>query len=555
MPDDLIRIRRAVLSVHNKHGIVELAQALVAWNVEILSTGGTARLLRDRNIPVTPIEKLTGFAEMLDGRVKTLHPAVHAGLLANRGIPAHLEQLAKAGIAPIDLVVVNLYPFEQAVARPECTLPQAIEEIDIGGPCMIRAAAKNHHYVLVWCEPTYDALLAELKEHDGASCLEFRRRSAARVFARTACYDALIAEYLARTALPDEDDQPLPDLLPVPLRKVRDLRYGENPHQKAALYEHVHAGPPSGEAGLVRPEPLGERPMSFNNYSDAHAALELMKDISLYLTDRTACVLAKHGNPCGVAVAADPLEAYRRAYLCDPAAAMGGVLAVNTPITRPMAEGVMNSLDRWGRETGARAFFLEVWLAPRFDPEALDFIRQAKPWAPALRCIATGPMNQPRLAEEPDLCRITGGMLVQQRDLVGLDEDDWVTVTRRPPDAQELSDLQLAWLVAKHARTNAVAIVRAGQVLAVGAGQASRVAACKLAVQLAQENGHGPRLAGAVAASDGYFPFQDGPAVLLAAGVKAIIQPGGSKRDEESIRACDGANATMVMTSSRHFRR
>jgi phosphoribosylaminoimidazolecarboxamide formyltransferase/IMP cyclohydrolase len=553
MSQDLVPIRRAILSVHDKQGIVELARALRGWNVEILSTGGTARLLQEKLIPVMPIEQLTGVAEMLDGRVKTLHPAVHGGILADRDKPSHMEQLARAGIAPVDLVVVNLYPFEQAANNPDCTLAEAIEQIDIGGPCMLRAAAKNHRHVLTWCEPTYDALLAELKEHDGASCPAFRQAAAARVFARTSSYDALIAQYLGRAAAA-ESESVLPDLLPLSLRKTRDLRYGENPHQQAALYEQVAAGPASNETSLLRCDPLGGREMSFNNYHDAHAALELIKDISFYLPSQTACVLIKHNNPCGVAVAGEPLEAYRRAYLADTIATMGGVLAINRPVSRVLAEAVLNSLDRWGREAGAHAFLLEVWLAPSFEKDALEYIPQAKPWGANLRCIATGSMSVPRLAEEYDYRRITGGLLVQQRDLSGLDEDDWVTVTRRPPDAQELSDLQLAWLVVKHTRSNAIVIVRDGQVLAVGPGQASRVAACKLAVHLAKENGHGSRLVGAVAASDGYFPFKDGPAVLLAAGIKAIIQPGGSKRDEETIRTCDEAEAAMVMTSSRHFK-
>jgi phosphoribosylaminoimidazolecarboxamide formyltransferase / IMP cyclohydrolase len=553
MSQDRIPIRRAVLSVHNKQGIVELARALRGWSVEILSTGGTARLLQDNQIPVTPIEKLTGFAEMLDGRVKTLHPAVHGGILANRSLPAHMEQLSKAGIVPIDLVVVNLYPFEQAVSKPDCTLAGAIEEIDIGGPCMLRASAKNHDSVLAWCEPTYEALLAELKEQDGGSRLAFRRHCAARVFARTSCYDALIAQYLARSDASVQDD-PLPDLLPVPLRKTRSLRYGENPHQQAALYEQITPGPVSNEANLLRHAPEGGKEMSVNNYYDANAALELIKDITFYQPHQTACVLVKHNNPCGVAVASDPLEAYCRAYRVDPVATMGGVLAINRPVTRSLAEGVMNSLDRWGREAGARAFLLEVWLAPEFEQEALDYIRQAKPWGRDLRCIATGPMHYPRLADEKDFRRITGGMLVQQRDLVGLDEEEWVTVTKRPPNAQELSDGQLAWLVAKHTRSNAIVLVRDAQVLAVGAGQASRVAACKLAVHMAGENGHGPRLAGAVAASDGYFPFKDGPQVLLQAGIRMIIQPGGSKRDDETLHACDAADAVMILTSRRHFK-
>lgn len=553
MNHDILPIRRAILSVHNKEGIVDLARALLGWGVEILSTGGTARLLKDNQIPVTPIEQLTGVAEMLDGRVKTLHPAVHGGILANRSKAHHMEQLTKANIAPVDLVVVNLYPFEQAVARGECTLEEAIEEIDIGGPCMSRASAKNHQYVLVWCEPTYDALVAELKEHDGCSSLTFRRESAARVFARTSSYDALIAQYLFGSVAATSGEI-LPNVLSVPLRKKSTLRYGENPHQQAALYEQLYAGPASNEANLMRVCPTGEKPMSFNNYYDAHTALELIKDLSFYLPYAASCVFVKHNNPCGVAVSKDPLEAYRQAYLTDPIATMAGVLAVNKPVNRALAEAVMNSLERWGRQAEADAFQLEVWVAPSFDPDALAYIEQAKPWGRNVRCMASGPMSYPRLTDERDFRRITGGMLMQQRDLAGLDEDDWVTVTRSAPNAQQLSDLQLAWLVAKHSRSNAVVIAHQGQVLATGAGQASRLAACRLAVELARQNGHAPRLTGAVAASDGYFPFKDAPSVLVNAGITAIIHPGGSTRDNESIALCDETEAVMILTSRRHFK-
>ncbi len=294
--------------------------------------------------------------------------------------------------------------------------------------------------------------------------------------------------------------------------------------------------------------------MSFNNYYDGSAALEMIKDLSYYMPYAASCVFIKHNSPCGVAIAREPLEAYRLAYLTDPVATMGGVLAVNRPVDRPLAEAVCNSLDRWGREAGAHAFMLEVWMAPSFEPDAAAYIEQAKGWGRSVRRIATGAMNFPRLSDERDFRRITGGMLVQQRDLTGLDEDDWQTVTQRAPDAQQLSDLQLAWLVAKHSRSNAIVIAREGQVLGVGTGQASRLTACRLAVQLARENGHEHKLAGAVAASDGFFPFKDAPNVLLQAGIGAIIHPGGSKRDAESVAACDDADAVMIMTSTRHFK-
>jgi len=550
---DIIKIKRALVSVYAKEGIVDVAKALAGWGAEIVSTGGTARLLAENGIAVTPVERLTGFAEMLDGRVKTLHPAVHGGILADRSKPEHMTQLQQAGIGPIDLVVVNLYPFEQAVARPDCSLTEAIERIDIGGPCMVRAAAKNHHSVLVWCEPNYDELLAELKSHEGGSSLAFRRKAAARAFARTASYDSLISQYLTADAAA-EDDAAWPELLTIPLRKKRTLRYGENPHQQAAVYEELYPGPPRDEANLIGSDPIGGKEISFNNYLDAHAALELVKDLTLHQPDQAAAVFIKHNNPCGAALADEPIEAYRRAYLGDPIAAMGGILAVNRPVGAALAEAVMNSLDRWGRAAGAGAFFLEVWIAPEFAPEALEYIQQAKRWGANVQCIATGPMNVPRCVQERDFRRLTAGMLVQQRDLAGLAEDGWRTVTRQPPNADQLRDLHLAWLVCKHAKSNAIVLARDGQILGTGAGQMSRVTAAKLAIQLAKENGHEDKLAGAVAASDAFFPFRDGPDVLLAAGIRAIIQPGGSKRDAETIAACDEAGAAMVMTGTRHFK-
>jgi len=552
---DVVQIKRAILSVYSKEGVVDLARKLVGWGVEIISTGGTARLLQENGINVVKVEDLAGFAEMLDGRVKTLHPAVHGGILADRSKQSHLEQAASAGIRLVDLVVVNLYPFEATVSRPDCTLEEAVEQIDIGGPCMLRAAAKNHRWVLAWCEPDYRPLIEELEKHDGGSSLAFRRAAAAKVFARTACYDSLIAQYLTDAAVAaGADPSDWPDVLPLALRKVTPLRYGENPHQSAALYEHLQAGPPLGEATLVGRAAVGGKQMSFNNYLDAHAALELIKDITRELGNRPAAVFIKHNNPCGAGVADDIVEAYRKAYLGDPLAAMGGILAVNRPVDMALAEAVMNSLNRWGRTAGAGAFFVEVWIAPQFSDEAVRYIETARAWGANVRLVAVGDMTGPLCASERDFRRITGGFLVQRRDAVGLDEQNWQVVTRRRPDERELADLRLAWLVCKHTKSNAIVLARDGQVLGVGAGQMSRVTACRLAVQLARENGHSDRLRGAVAGSDAFFPFRDGPDLLIAAGITAIIQPGGSKRDSESIEACNEASAAMVFTGKRHFR-
>ncbi|OWY70465.1 hypothetical protein B7486_16945 [cyanobacterium TDX16] len=785
-------IRRALIAVYDKTGIVEFARALVdEFGIEIISTGGTAKHLKDAGIPVTMVEEVTGFPEMLDGRVKTLHPKIHAGILADRDKPEHMRQLEQHGIKPIDMVVVNLYPFEKTVADPNCTFEQAIEMIDIGGPCMLRAAAKNHKHVLpVYCPTWYTNVLRILRKEPGLKSLDDERRDAAfSVFGTTEEYDAEIWGWLGGK---DEVECPLYFVKRFFTEAV--LRYGENPHQVSRLtttFEDFDC------ASLVRSvvpqrdefEHTAHAGFSFNNFIDADAALALcaelsrglpviksctqalrdeprtsvravpaapdatianrafsaptshmpawlltwttygtwlpgdargfvsraprndgghakrnspestydvaqgdlqesarsrMQGIPVLLTEDHATVVlkaieeaaarhgislvamaimkdhvhvlcqaeldgseiqklikgissrrlgmefklsesprwwteggskryiqkgedltaaieyvyaqqgpmvvrsfeaaknlggtgveradggpraartevrgssiaafVKHTNSCGVGVADDPIEAYRRAYLGDPNAAMGGILAVNFPVTAAFAEVVMDSLQRWGKDAGAGAFFVEVLVAPSFEDDAIQVIRTRKKWGEKVRLLAVGPMDVEPDPGELDYKRIAGGMLVQSRDLVGLNENEWKVVTKRKPSDAEMADLRLAWLVAKHTKSNAISICKDGMLIGNGAGQMSRVMSCRIATWLAKENGHADKLAGSVAASDAFFPFRDGPDILMEAGVTAIIQPGGSKRDDETISACDERNVAMIHTGTRHFR-
>jgi phosphoribosylaminoimidazolecarboxamide formyltransferase/IMP cyclohydrolase len=575
-----LAVRRALISVYDKTGVVDLARALVdEFGVEILSTGGTARVLEQAGLPVTPVEQLTGWAAMLDGRVKTLHPRVHAAILADRDNPEHVRQLADQGIQPIDLVVVNLYPFSATIARPDCTYDEAIEMIDIGGPCLLRAAAKNHRHVLVVCDPAdYPEVLAVLRGQCAADVQALLRQYALRAFLHTCGYDAEICRWLSGHV--GATERPVPHLLS--LTQEADLRYGENPHQRGAVFRRF----PPRTVGLAVPAfdrtlPEGSaQTLSFNNLADASAALELCAELTRALGQpsesggRPAVVcFIKHTNACGVAIAEDPLVAYRNAYLGDPNAAMGGVLAMNFEVDALFAAAVLDTLGRWGRslkEAGhpnpPGAFFVEVWLAPAFTADAVRVIRgeyapsaalpdpPKKDWGRRVRLLEVGDISRSPDPDEPDIRRIAGGLLMQTRDLVALDEERWRVVTRRAPTPAELRDLRLAWLICKHTKSNAVTICRDGMLLGNGAGQTSRVLSCRLATWLATENGHGDRLRGAVAASDAFFPFRDGPELLLEAGVTALIQPGGSKRDADTIAACDARGAAMIFTGTRHFR-
>jgi phosphoribosylaminoimidazolecarboxamide formyltransferase/IMP cyclohydrolase len=552
------KIRRALISVYDKTGIVEFARALhEEFGVELISTGGTAKALKDAGLPVTLVEDVTGFPEMMDGRVKTLHPKIHAAILADRDNPDHMRPLKEQGIEPIDMVVVNLYPFEKTIANPDCTFEEAIEMIDIGGPCLLRAAAKNHQHVLVICGIAYEFALQFLRgELDKTQCAEFEPAAcAARAFAETAHYDDAVMAYLTRLVSGGEDV-----VIPRTLWRVRSCRYGENPHQSGSHYVIMEEIANSRRQMWPALRTIDAAELSFNNYADASAALELCAELSREVPGNspTVCFI-KHTNACGSAVDAAPVEAYRKAYLGDPNAAMGGILAVNFPVDAGFAEVVMETYQRFGkplREAGhpnaPGAFFVEVWLAPSFDKVAVEIIRTRKEWGQRVRLLDVGDMTAEPDPTEMDLKRIAGGVLMQTRDLVGLNEDQWQVVTERNPSAAELNDLRLAWLVCKHTKSNAITVCRDGMLIGNGAGQMSRVMSCRIATWLAKENGHETR--GSVAASDAFFPFRDGPDILADAGVTALIQPGGSKRDPEVIAACNERGLAMIFTGTRHFK-
>ncbi len=555
------RIKRALISVYDKTGIVDFARALVdEFGIEIISTGGTAALLKQNGIAVTLVEQITGFPEMLDGRVKTLHPKIHAAILADRDNPEHMRQLKEQDIEPIDMVVVNLYPFEKTVADPNCTFEQAIEMIDIGGPCLLRAAAKNHrHVVPILRRESLSYVLGELREN--GNLLEAGRMVLASiVYQDISAYDTRVNAYLAGrwtelrcgpsdTPRSVDPENPAPDFLCLSMRKVSQCQYGENPHQSAALY-----GSSDSPVRLRPVDPRSPIP-SFNNYVDADAGLQLCRELTVGGSTCQACVFVKHTNPCGAGLGTDRVDVYRRAYLGDPNAAMGGVLTCSFPVSESFAAAVMETYDRWGKNVGAAGFFIEAWIAPQFDEPSVELIRNhKKSWGAKVRLLSVNDFTAAPNAEELYYHRIVGGMLVQTPDLVGLNEDQWKVVAKRAPSESEISDLRLAWLVAKHTKSNAISVCKDGMLIGNGAGQMSRVMSCRIATWLAKENGHADKLAGSVAASDAFFPFADGPNILIDAGVTALIQPGGSKRDAEVIAACDARNVAMIFTGTRHFR-
>ncbi len=648
-------IRRCLMSVYDKTGVVEFARALHdEFGIEIISTGGTARTLRAAGIPVTLIEEITGYPELLDGRVKTLHPAIHAGILADRDNPEHMRQLAAHGIKPIDMVVVSLYPFERTVADPHCTFEQAIEMIDIGGVALLRAAAKNHKHVLVVSSAEdFDVLLRIWRDPDPDAqrlAAGFLGGCARNTLRRTAHYDAAIAAWLSAA------EGTWPQYATVWALDWGPMRYGENPHQSSRVYELRTARACNlvfaGSQGDVDEQAR----MSYNNYLDADAALGLcaelararsaLRGLTAHGAERPlsagdlsrppsangphACTFIKHTNACGAAVHADPVEAYRRAYLGDPNAAMGGILAVDFDVDAGFAALVLETYARFGKplkDAGAAhapgAFFLEVWVAPRFTGDAVAIIRGTydaatarpelgepapqellarpegvprKDWGQRVRLLAVGDMVAEPAPDALLYRSIAGGLLVQSPDLPGLDEADWKVVTQRAPTPREMDDLRLAWLVCKHTKSNAITICRDGMLIGNGAGQMSRVMSCRIATWLARENGHitagiseprtgeradaggqdveaerggsasrAPTAQGAdgepsapvatpVAASDAFFPFPDGPRILIEAGITALIQPGGGKRDQETIDLCNQHGVAMIFTGTRHFR-
>ncbi|MCB6184007.1 bifunctional phosphoribosylaminoimidazolecarboxamide formyltransferase/IMP cyclohydrolase [Leeia sp. TBRC 13508] len=520
---DLCKIKRALISVSDKKGVLEFAQALAANGVHILSTGGTAKLLADNGVAVTEVADYTGFPEMLDGRVKTLHPKIHGGILGRRDLDSHVAKMAEHDIGNIDLVCVNLYPFEATIAKADCTFEDAIENIDIGGPAMVRSAAKNHaHVAIVTDAADYEALTAEMKANDGALSLKTRQGLAKKAFSHTAAYDGAISNYL--TALTEEGSkQAFPNRLNLQFEKVQDMRYGENPHQGAAFYRDLH--PAAGSlAGYTQ---LQGKELSYNNIADSDAAWEAVKQF-----DEPACVIVKHANPCGVAVAADPLSAYRLAFATDTTSAFGGIIAFNREVDGVTVEAV----------TGQ---FLEVLIAPSFTEEAKALIAAKKNVRVLEVPLSAG-------ANHFDLKRVGGGLLVQTPDLHQITEADLKVVTKLQPTAAQLKDLLFAWRVAHFVKSNAIVFCGNGQTLGVGAGQMSRVDSTKIAAIKAKNAGL--ELKGSVCASDAFFPFRDGVDVIAENGVSAIIQPGGSMRDDEVIAAADEHGIAMVVTGIRHFR-
>jgi phosphoribosylaminoimidazolecarboxamide formyltransferase / IMP cyclohydrolase len=515
-----VRIRRAVLSVSDKTGIAEFARGLAELGVELVSTGGTAAALEDAGLQVRPIEDFTGFPEIMGGRVKTLHPRLYAGLLALRDDPAHMVAAEEHDVQFVDLVCVNLYPFEATAARRGVTEHEVIENIDIGGPTMIRAAAKNFGFTAVVVSPeSYDAVLQELSESDGRLSLATRESLAVEAFSYTARYDTAIARWFV------ERHEDFPPVMMNAFEKVTDLAYGENPHQRAAYYQQV--GARMHVLSMVRQH--GGRDLSFNNVLDINAGRLLVQEFEL-----PACAIIKHNNPCGCAVGGSGLEAYRRAFASDPMSAFGGVVCLNRAVDAELA-------------TALNEQFCEVVLAPRFTEEALDVLC-AKP---DLRILEDNERRRVNIAER-DVKRVMGGLLVQDRDMDLEDRTEMEVVSERKPSEREWGEMLFAWKVCKHVRSNAIVIARDLASVGIGAGQMSRVDSVRLAIEKARATGAG--LSGAALASDAFFPFSDGPQAAVDAGVTAIIQPGGSKRDHEVVEAADAAGISMVFTHRRHFK-
>jgi phosphoribosylaminoimidazolecarboxamide formyltransferase / IMP cyclohydrolase len=531
----LVKIRRALISVSDKTGIVEFARELKRFGVAIISTGGTAKTLRDAGLEVRDVSDVTGFPEMMDGRIKTLHPKIHGALLSVRDNPEHQASMREHGIEPIDMVVINLYPFEETIARKGVTQAEAIEQIDIGGPAMIRSAAKNFKDVAVVPDKRhYEFIIHEMGERNGALTLELRRELALDAFERTSGYDGAISEYLNGV---ESEEYPttigsdeLINCDALVLHRISELRYGENPHQQAALYrveDPFRGEVPAevvGPSGLAQAELLSGKEMSFNNYVDADAAWQLVCDF-----DELACAIIKHTNPAGVALGSTAEEAYRKALACDPVSAFGGIVAFNRTVEEAAARAVTE-------------IFVEVIIAPDYEPAALEVLKTKK----NLRVLRAG---EPKQLEGLEYKQISGGMLVQTRDTLRLKRADLRVVTVRAPSEKEIDDLLFAWTICKHTKSNAIVYVRENQTVGVGAGQMSRVDSVKLGAMRAQL-----AIEGSVLASDAFFPFRDGVDEAAKHGITAVIQPGGSVRDEEVIAAANEHGLAMVFTGVRHFK-
>jgi phosphoribosylaminoimidazolecarboxamide formyltransferase/IMP cyclohydrolase len=523
-------IKQALISVSDKTGVVEFARALSALGIQILSTGGTAKLLAEQGLPVIEVGNYTGFPEMLDGRVKTLHPKVHGGILARRDFPSHMEALKQHDIPTIDMVVVNLYPFQATVAKGECTLEEAIENIDIGGPTMLRSSAKNHKDVVVICDPAdYNVVLDEMKK--GEVSYDTKFTLAKKVFAHTAQYDGAITNYLTSLGADKAHAtrSEFPQTLNLTVEKVQEMRYGENPHQSAAFYRDLQVT----DGALANYVQLQGKELSYNNIADADAAWECVK--SFDAKDLAACVIVKHANPCGVAVAESPLAAYSKAWQTDPTSAFGGIIAFNRELDGPAAEMVAKQ-------------FVEVLIAPSFTQQALDIFATKQ----NVRVLKISLGNAGVAVNKFDTKRVGGGLLVQSPDAKNVLPADFKIVSKRQPTPGELSDMLFAWRVAKYVKSNAIVFCGNGMTLGVGAGQMSRVDSARIASIKAQNAGLS--LANSVVASDAFFPFRDGVDVVIDAGACCVIQPGGSMRDQEVIDAANERDAVMIFTSVRHFR-
>ncbi len=517
----MLKIKRALVSVSDKAGIVDFVKVLTGFGVEIISTGGTARALKEAGISVIEISDYTGFPEMLDGRVKTLHPKIHAGLLSLRNNPEHMKKIAEHNIGLIDMVVVNLYPFQKTVEKDSVSLEEAIENIDIGGPSMLRSAAKNYQSVAVVSDPKfYASLTEELKEKKGCLTQETLEKLAIEVFELTSSYDSVISGFLAKRLRPEDS---LPDSLCLNLEKLATLRYGENPHQKGALFKDSA----SVSSSLVSAKQLHGKELSFNNYLDLNAALEITRDFK----EPAACII-KHGNPTGVAEAKSLSKAYKDAWQTDPLSAFGGIVGLNKKLDEETAKII------------AKSGFLECVLAPGYEAGALKILKSKKNMRLLEAAIKIG-----RAGVDLDLKKINGGFLVQEPDLNGLSMQDLKVVTRRKPAKKELSSLLFAWKVVKHVRSNAIVLASASKTVGIGMGETSRVDSVFMAIKRA-----GKRAGGSVLASDAFFPKADNISLAKKAGVTAIIQPGGSIADEEIIRAADRARMAMVFTGTRHFK-
>jgi len=534
-------IRRALISMFDKTGVAEFAKSLADMGVEIISSGGTAKVIEAAGVKVRQVKEWTGFPEMLGHRVVTLHPKVHGSILALRDDPDHQADIEKYGLEPIDLVCVGLYPFEQAIAKPGATLADAVEMIDIGGPTMVRAAAKNHKFVTVVTDAAqYEPLLAEMQANDGAISFETRQKFAHEAFSLTMSYDVAISTYLA-----GQLGQKLPDRIGFAYRKAQDLRYGENSHQEGAFYTSSDQSETSVSTGKL----LGGKAISYNNYFDANGAVELVKEF-----DQPCVAIIKHANPAGCALDDNLVEAYRKAYFGDVNAAMGGIVAVNRECTCELATAIVETYQRWGKAAGAGGFFAEIVAAPSFEAGAVDIIAARKGWGPNVRVLELGELTATR-NKDKYIKYVVGGLLVQDRDLVGLNEDQWKVVTKRQPTETEMADLRFSWLVCKNVKSNAIVLAKDKALLGAGAGQMSRVNSARLASQIARSYGGGDAVdpAGCSLASDAFFPFPDSLDWAKEIGATAVIEPGGAKKDQDVIDRADELGLAMIFTGTRHF--